>query len=88
MFDELTPEQATELVIYAAEEPFGEVRADLRHANLIGTYLRSKTKKAANRTDLEFMLYRDIAEAGREKRVADDLVSTLDAMAARQERSE
>lgn len=60
MFDELTHEQRAELLLYAAEEPFGEVRHDMRMAKLIQFYYESNRGTNAKRSKLgSFMLYSD-----------------------------
>jgi hypothetical protein len=60
---ELTPEQLYELCCYHAVEPFGEVREDLRMANLLCTYVASKAGKRGRKFTLgEFVMYQDIRD--------------------------
>lgn len=78
MLDQLTPEQANELFIYAGIEPFGEERQDLRAAHLLKFYY--DTKRGKKGTDLElgeFCLYKDLAEGARDRRVSSDLMAIM-----------
>lgn len=68
MFDELTPEQGAELRVYAASEPFGEVREDMRMARLIQFYYESNRSKHSKPSKLShFLLYSDLAEEAEEQ---------------------
>lgn len=63
MLDELTPEQAYELILYHGIEPFGEVRKDMRMAKMMQFYYDSKRGSKGKSILLgEFMMYEDIAE--------------------------
>lgn len=78
LFSDLTPEQAFELRAYHAMEPFGEVRADFRMANLISSNLQLHVKKGTKSPPLaSFTLYKDIAERAEERRGTEDLANEL-----------
>ena len=78
MLEQLTPEQAYELQLYHATEPFGEVRDDMRTAHLIRFYYDSKRGKKGKALSLgELMLYSDIAESAAEQRGTEDLQAFL-----------
>lgn len=87
MLDELTPLQAYELFCYSAEEPFGELRDDLRSAaqqQLAYDIARGgKGKKLALG---DFVLYKDVREATQQQRGTQSLIITLDRMAQKAER--
>lgn len=83
MLEELSPAQAFELMEYAAMEPFGEVRADLRMAHaMLQAYDIARGKSGRKLTLGEFTLYADIAEASRGRRKTDALTQQLNALAA------
>jgi ssRNA-specific RNase YbeY (16S rRNA maturation enzyme) len=78
MLARLTPEQAYELQLYHAMEPFGEVRDDMRMANVLRFYYDAKRGKKGDPLTLgELMLYRDFAEAAAEQRGDRDLQKFL-----------
>jgi hypothetical protein len=68
MLEQLTPEQAFELQAYAAMEPFGEVRMDLRFAHILASYFGANSKKGTKIPSLgAFTLYADLIDAAKER---------------------
>lgn len=64
LFSQLTPEQLFELRLYFAQEPFGEMRADLRMAHMMRFYYDMKRGRKGKRLSLgQLTLYPDLAEA-------------------------
>jgi hypothetical protein len=64
MIDSLSPEQAYELQLYYSVESFGEMRNDLRMANMLRFYYDIKRGKKGKKLSLgELTLYPDLIES-------------------------
>lgn len=78
MLAQLTPEQGYELMLYHAMEPFGELRDDMRLAQMLEFYYTAKggqKKRTMRLTD--FILYADIREEMHKRNVSADLRAAL-----------